>query len=135
MLANLTPFLIHWAIIAISLWVASRVFKGLRFDSTGTLVIAALLLGLANAVVRPLLVFFTLPLTLITFGLLLLVINALVLMLVAKLVNGFHLSGFWTAFWASIFISLLSLVLGAFVLGGTPDFTIQTSPAPGSTWL
>ena len=135
MLANLTPFLIHWTIIAISLWVASRVFKGLRFDSTGTLVIAALLLGLANAVVRPLLVFFTLPLTLITFGLFLLVINALVLMLVAKLVNGFHLSGFWTAFWASIFISLLSLVLGAFVLGGTPDFTIQTSPAPGSTWL
>ena len=135
MLANLTPFLLHWAITAFGLWVASHVFKGLRFDSVGTLVVSALLLGLANAVVRPLLVFLTLPLTLVTFGLFLLVINALVLMLVAKLVNGFHLSGFWTAFWASIFISLLSLVLGAFVLGGTPDVTIQTSPAPGSTWL
>ena len=135
MLANLTPFLIHWALLALGLWVCSHVFKGIRFDSTGTLAIAALVLGLANAVVRPLLVLFTLPLTLITFGLFLLVINALVLMLVAKLVNGFHLSGFWTAFWASIFMSLLSLVLGAFILGGTPDFTIQTSPAPGSTWL
>lgn len=135
MLANLTPFLLHWAITAFALWVASHVFKGLRFGSTGALVVAALLLGLANAVVRPLLVLLTLPLTLITFGLFLLVINALVLMLVAKLVNGFHLDGFWTAFWASIFMALLSLVLGAFVLGGTPEFTIQTAPAPGQLWL
>ena len=135
MLANLTPFLLHWAITAFGLWVASHVFKGLRFDSVGTLVVSALLLGLANAVVRPLLVFLTLPLTLVTFGLFLLVINALVLMLVAKLVSGFHINGFWTAFWASIFMSLLSLVLGAFVLGGTPEFIIETGPRPGSTWL
>ena len=135
MLANLSPFLLHWAITAFGLWVASHVFKRMRFDSSGALIIAALLLGLANAVVRPLLVVLTLPLTLITFGLFLLVINALVLMLVAKLVQGFHLHGFWTAFWASLFMSLLSLVLGAFVLGGTPDFTIETSPAPGRTWL
>ena len=78
--------------------------------------------------------FFTLPLTLVTFGLFLLVINALMLMLVARLVSGFHVSGFWTAFWASIFMSLLSLVLGAFILGGTPEFTIQTSPGPGG-WI
>ena len=135
MLANLTPFLLHWALTALGLWVASHVFKGMRFDNGGALLIAALLLGLANAVVRPLLVFLTLPLTLITFGLFLLVINALMLMLVAKLVKGFHLDGFWTAFWASLFMSLLSLVLGAFILGGTPEFTIETSPAPGSTWL
>ena len=118
MLANLTPVLLHWAITAFGLWVASHVFKGLRFDSVGTLVVSALLLGLANAVVRPLLVFLTLPLTLVTFGLFLLVINALVLMLVAKLVSGFHINGFWTAFWASIFMSLLSVAL-AFLLGGT----------------
>ena len=135
MLANLTPFLLHWAITAFGLWVASHVFKGLRFDTHGALGVAALLLGLANAVVRPLLVLLTLPLTLVTFGLFLLVINALVLMLVARLVRGFHLDGFWTAFWASLFMSLLSLVLGAFLLGGTPEFIIETSPAPGSTWL
>ena len=135
MLANLTPFLIHWALLALGLWICSHVFKGIRFDGGSALAVAALLLGLANAVVRPLLVFLTLPLTLITFGLFLLVINALVLMLVAKLVRGFHLDGFWTAFWASLFMSLLSLVLGAFILGGTPEFTIQTSPAPGSGWI
>jgi putative membrane protein len=135
MLANLTPFLLHWAITATSLWVASHLFKGMQFGSTSALVVSALLLGLANAVVRPLLVFFTLPLTLLTFGLFLLVINALMLLLVARLVDGFRLPGFWTAFWASIFIALLSWVLGAFVLGGTPEFTIQTAPAPGQVWL
>jgi putative membrane protein len=135
MLANLTPFLLHLAITALALWVASHLFKGIRFGSTSALVVSALLLGLANAVVRPLLVVLTLPLTLLSFGLFLLVINALMLLLVAKLVEGFKVDGFWTAFWASLFISLLSLVLGAFVLGGSPDFTIETSPAPGSVWL
>lgn len=134
-MTNLTPFLLHWALTAFALWVASHVFKGLRFNGTGALAVSALLLGLANAVVRPLLVMLTLPLTLITFGLFLLVINALVLMLVAKLVKGFQLDDFWTAFWASIFMALLSLVLGAFVLGGSPDYTIETSPGPGQVWL
>ena len=100
-----------------------------------SLIAAAVILGLVNAFVRPILTFITFPLTIITFGLFLLVINAVVLMLVAKLVNGFKVDGFWTALWASLFISLLSLVLGAFVLGGSPEFTIQTSPAPGSVWL
>ena len=134
MLANLTPFLLHWLITAFALWVASHVFKKMRFDSAGALIVSALLLGLANAVVRPLLVFLTLPLTVVTFGLFLLVINALMLMLVAKLVSGFHLDGFWTAFWASIFMALISFVLGAFILGGTPEFTIQTTPGPGG-WV
>jgi putative membrane protein len=135
MLANLSPFFLHWAITATSLWVASHLFKGMRFDSTSALVVSALLLGLTNAVVKPLLVFLTLPLTLLTFGLFLLVINALMLLLVAKLVNGFRLTGLWTALWASMFIALLSWVLGSFVLGGTPEFTIQTPTAPGQVWL
>ncbi|MGQ3001242.1 MAG: phage holin family protein [Hydrogenophaga sp.] len=135
MLTNLTPFLLHWAITGFALWVASHVFKGIQFSSTSSLVVSALLLGLANAIVRPLLVLLTLPLTLLTFGLFLLVINALMLLLVAKVVNGFKVDGFWTAFWASLFMSLLSVVLGAFVLGGSPEYTIETSPGPGSVWL
>ena len=55
--------------------------------------------------------------------------------LVARLVGGFRVDGFGTAFWASIFISLLSWVLGAFVLGGSPEYTIPTSPGPGQVWL
>jgi putative membrane protein len=135
MLTNLTPFLLHWAITGFALWVASHVFKGMQFSSTSSLVVSALLLGLANAIVRPLLVLLTLPLTLLTFGLFLLVINALMLLLVAKVVNGFKISGFWTAFWASIFMAVLSFVLGAFLLGGSPEYTIETSPGPGSVWL
>lgn len=135
MLTDLTLFLLHWAITALSLWMASHLFKGMRFSSTGALVVSALLLGLANAVVRPLLVALTLPLTLLSFGLFLLVINALMLLLVAKLVEGFKVEGFWTALWASLFIAFLSLVLGTFVLGGSPDFSIETSPAPGQVWL
>jgi len=131
MLENLTPFLVHWAITALSLWVASYVFKGLKFDKASSLVIAALLLGLANAVVKPLLIVLTLPLTLVTFGLFLLVINALMILLVAGLVRGFTVASFWTAFFASIFISLLSILIGAFV--SSPGTEIQL-PRSG-TWL
>lgn len=79
----------------------------------------------ANALVKPLLVVLTLPLTLLTFGLFLLVINALVLLLVGWLVRGFRISGFWTAFFASIFISLLSIAFGALFGGSDPATTIQ----------
>ena len=132
---HVVPFLIHWAITAVSLWLASKIFKGLKFDSAGSLVVSALLLGFVNAVVRPLLVFFTLPLTLVTFGLFLLVINALMMMLVAWLVKGFRVSGFWTAFFASIFVSLLSIVIGAVVSTQDPGAQIQLPSDRGAVWL
>jgi putative membrane protein len=125
MLQTLTPFLIHWAIIAFSLWVASHLFRGIRFDTTGALAVSALLLGFANAVVKPLLIVLTLPLTLLTFGLFLLVINALMILGVSALVRGFRVSGFWTALFASIFVSLLSLVIGSLLGSGDPATTIQ----------
>jgi putative membrane protein len=108
-MGNVTPFLAQWALTSLSLWVASYIFSGLRFTDGGSLLVAALLLGFANAIVKPLLILFTLPLTVLTMGLFLLVINALVLMLVSSLVSGFTISSFWTAFFASIFISLFSL--------------------------
>jgi putative membrane protein len=133
MLAHIGPFLLHWGITALSLWVASLVFKGLKFDTVTSLVIAALLLGLANAIVRPLLIILTLPLTLITFGLFILVINALMILLVAKLVKGFTVSSFWTAFFASIVISLLSIAIGAAVSQDDQGEEIQMPS--GTTWL
>ncbi len=133
MLDSLMPFLLHWCITGLSLWVASHVFRGLKFDDTGSLIVSALALGFANAVVKPLLIVLTLPLTLLTFGLFLLVINALMIMLVAWLVKGFKVSGFWTAFFASIFIALFSLVVGALVTDGRPDTTIEM-PHSGK-WL
>lgn len=132
MLQNLSAFFLHWAITGLSLWIASLVFKGIKFDSTGALIGSALLLGLANALVKPLLIVLTLPLTLLTFGLFLLVINALMLLLVAWFIKGFKVSGFWTALFASLFISILSIVIGGFFVGGTPDTQIQV---PSGTWL
>lgn len=134
MLDHLTPFLIHWGITALSLWAASHLFKGLKFDDASSLIVSALLLGFANAVVKPLLVLLTLPLTLITFGLFLLVINALMIMLVAALVKGFKVSSFWTAFFASIFIALLSIFIGSFITNDSPANTIQM-PQGSGTWL
>ena len=130
---HVLPFLIHWAITALSLWVASHIFKGLKFRDARALVIAALLLGLANAIVRPILVVLTLPLTLVTFGLFLLVINALMILLVAGLVRGFVVSGFWTALFASIFVSILSLLIGSVVSIGDRGAEIQLPR--GTTWI
>lgn len=134
MLDQLTPFLIHWAITALSLWVASHIFRGLRFDSAGALVVSALLLGFANAILKPLLILLTLPLTLLSFGLFLLVINALVILLVAALVRGFHISGFWTALFASVFVSVLSLLIAAMVGGGDAATQLRM-PGGEGTWL
>lgn len=116
----LYDFFINWGIMSLSLWVASFLFSGLKFSGTGTLLVSALLLGFANAILRPLMVILTLPLTLITFGLFLLVINALMIQLVAALVKGFKVSGFWTAFFASIFIAAFGFFIELMIPGSTP---------------
>jgi putative membrane protein len=109
--ADLSNFLLHWAIMSLSLWVASYLFSGIKFSGVPSLLVSALVLGFANAVIRPVLFFLTLPITLVTLGFFVLVINALMIMLVAKLVKGFQLSGFWTAFFASIFIAIFTLII------------------------
>lgn len=127
---HLIQFLLHWGVMALALWVTSTVFKGVTVADVRALLISALLLGIANAVIRPVLVFFTLPLTILTLGLFLLVINALMVMLVSTLVKGFKVSGFWTAFFASIFISIFSNVIEIFIPGGGVVFTpMHTSGA------
>lgn len=133
MLEEIRPFLVHWAITSASLWVASHLFRGIRFADTASLVLSALLLGFANAIVKPLLVVLTLPLTVLSFGFFLLVINALMVLLVSRLVRGFSVSGFWTAFFVSIFISVFSFVLAAFVLSDSTSHRIEM-PHSG-TWL
>ena len=92
------------------LWIASRVVHGISYRDTVSLVEAALLLGVINAVVRPVLVILTLPLTLVTFGLFLLVINALTLKLVTLFLHGFHVAGFWPAVWGALIVSICSWI-------------------------
>jgi putative membrane protein len=104
----MTGFFLRAAIVALGLWLATQVFPGLQFDGPGTLLAAAVLLGIVNAIVRPIAVVLTLPLTLLSLGLFLVVINAAMLGLVALLLGGFTISGFWTAMGGSLLVSITS---------------------------
>lgn len=114
---DIMNFLAHWVITSVALWVAAKLFSGMKFDSKSALLMSALALGLANAVVKPILFWLTLPLTIVTLGVFYLVLNALMLMLVAKLIHGFKLNGFWTAFFASLLIGFVSWFLELFLPG------------------
>jgi putative membrane protein len=109
-------FLLRTAVAALGLWVASQVLPGLSFDSTQKLAIAALVLGVVNAIVRPIAFVLTLPITLVTLGLFLFVLNAAMIGLVARLIPGFRIDGFWTAVLAAIIVGVISWV-GSSVIG------------------
>jgi len=87
----------------------------IRVEGMWAALVAAFLLGIVNAILRPILVFFTLPITVLTFGLFLLVINGLMLLLVSAIVRGFHVNGFWGAVLGSILISIVSWILSRFL--------------------
>ena len=108
-------FLIRLAISAFGLWIASQLVPGFRIQGTGTLVLAAFLLGLVNAVVRPLVVLLTLPLTLVTLGLFLLVVNAAMLGLVAALLDRFTISGLLPALLGWLVVSLTNWLASGYI--------------------
>lgn len=113
------PLLIRWLINTLALYVAVQVVNGVDYDGAalGLLVVAALF-GLVNATLRPLLTLLTCPLVLLTLGFFLFVINAMMLLLTGWISNqfnlGFHVTGFWPAFWAGLMVSLVSLLLTLF---------------------
>jgi len=107
-------FLIHWATVALSLWVATEIVPGIRVSSFTVLVIGALILGLVNACVRPVLVFLTLPITVVTLGIFYLVVNGLSFGLAAWLVPGFSVSGLGSAMLGALVVSVLSWFIGFF---------------------
>ena len=91
--------LIRWALNALALMLLPELLASIRVDSYSAALVSALLLGLVNALIRPLLILVTLPITLLTLGLFTLVINALLFWMVGNVVGGFHVPGFWPAFW------------------------------------
>ena len=97
--------------------VAASIIGGIRYDSVASLLGAALLLGILNAFLRPILLLLAAPLIILTLGLFIFVVNALLLYLVNDLVHGFRVNGFWSAFWGAILISLVSWMLSAFFRG------------------
>ena len=108
-------FLLRVVITAIGLWVASVWVPGVHIDSTSTLLLAGLLLGVVNAIVRPIAFILTLPITIVTLGLFLLVLNAAMVWLVNKIIPGFHAPWFMPAFLTSIIVWLVGWVASSLI--------------------
>src|SRR6202047_4970146 len=103
-------FLIRASIVALGLWLATIWVNGVSIDTPATLILAGVLLGIVNSIVRPIAILLTLPMTIVTLGLFLLVINAGMVALVAWMLPGMHVAGFWSAFWASVLVGLVRFV-------------------------
>src|SRR5579885_2724485 len=110
--------LLTWIINAVALLALPYVFSGIHVDSFITALVAALFLGLVNTLIRPILVFLTLPVTILTLGLFIFVINALLFWLVGTIVPGFTVAGFWPALFGAIVYSIISWILSALLVRG-----------------
>jgi len=109
-------FILRGLVAALGLWAATEIFQGFTIDTATTLVVAGLLLGVVNAIVRPFALLLSLPALIFTLGLFLLVVNAAMLGLVALLLPGFHIAGFWTAVGGALIVSLVSWI-GSWFIG------------------
>jgi len=107
----MAKFFIKWFVNIIALFVVIHVVAGVSVDSAETVFIAALILGLLNAFLRPFILIVTLPITILTFGAFTLIINAFLFYMAAKFVPGFTVAGFWNAFWAALLFSIISALL------------------------
>jgi len=124
-----TAFVLRAVFAALGLWLATEWVDGIAVDSAATLLMAGLLLGVVNATVRPLLMLLTLPLALFTLGFFLLVINAWMVGLVAWMLDGVTVAGFWPALWTSIIISLAGM-LGNALFGQSREVRIDVRRGP-----
>lgn len=103
--------ILQWLLSALALLAVTYLYSGVRVDSFTSALIAAAVIGLLNLIVRPVLVLLTLPVTVVTLGLFLFVINALMFWAASGLLGGFHVSGFWAALLGSLLYSLLGLLI------------------------
>jgi len=106
----MSGFLVRTLITALGLWLADAILPGIDIETPGTLILAALLMGLVNALVRPIAIVLTFPITMVTLGLFLLVINAAMFGLVAAFLEGFRVSGFFAALFGWLIVSFTSMV-------------------------
>ncbi|MER3425379.1 MAG: hypothetical protein C4293_21240 [Nitrospiraceae bacterium] len=107
--------LIRFFVTGVAVFLAGQIIPGIQVDTFGAGLAAAILLALLNALVRPILYLFSLPLIILTLGLFMVVINALLLHIVAWLVKGFTVTGFWPSFWGALLISIVSTILNLWV--------------------
>ena len=113
---------IQWVVNVVALFVVTRSITGVTIDNWKAVITAALAIFVLNASIKPLLFILTLPLNVASLGIFTLVINGLVFFLAAKMVKGFHVIDFWSAFWAAVIFSLVSLL---FRLALGPKFSFR----------
>jgi putative membrane protein len=104
-------FLLRWFVTTIAVLFVAQFMPGIEVESVTGLILAALILGVLNAFLKPLMVILTLPLTLFTFGLFIFVINGIILYLTSLIVHGFDIANIWIAIIASVFISIVSTII------------------------
>jgi putative membrane protein len=109
--------LVTWVLNALALLALPYIFDSIRIEGFYTALITALVLGLVNALIRPILIVLTLPLNILTLGLFTFVINGLLFWFVASFVKGFYVAGFWPAFWGALVYCIVSWALSALILG------------------
>ena len=119
-------FLLKWFITAVSIFIVANIFGIIHIENLKALVLAALILGILNAILRPILIILTLPINIFTLGLFTLVINGFLLYVVAGLVSGFEIASFWRAFLAALLISVVNALI---------NFLIHKEPQVGITYV
>ena len=118
--SSVTQLLVRWLVLALGVVLAAKLVDGISYTDVGTLLVVVVLLSFFNAILKPLLLLFTLPFILLTMGLGVIVINALLFLWVGKLVDGFHVAGFWVAVKGAIVVSLTNLIVSALVRSPKP---------------
>jgi len=109
-------FLARWGISALSIFIVAHIVRGIEVSSTATVLVIALVLGIINAFLRPLVLLITLPINILTLGIFTFFINGAMFYLVSKIVKGFTITDFWTAFWGYILFSIISFLLSLLVI-------------------
>lgn len=116
--------LIRWFVTTLAILAVPYLISGVRVEGIGSALLVAAVLGILNALIRPVLILLTLPLTIVTMGLFILVINALLFQLAGAIVSGVHIASFWSALFASIVVSLVSWMLNSAIAGGGGETTV-----------
>lgn len=112
--------LLRWSIIALGVALSTHLVPGITYDNGVTLLVVVVLLSLFNAILKPLLVIFTLPFVVLSLGLGIWLINALLFLAVSRLVDGFHVRDFWAAMWGSLIVSVTNIVLSGLLKSRKP---------------
>jgi putative membrane protein len=125
-----SSFLLRWMVTTVGVLVAANIVDGIRYESIVGLVVASLLLGIFNSILRPIMFLLSLPLMILTLGLFTFVINGLMLYLVGQIVKSFHVAGFWPAFKGALVISIVSFLANGLIGRGESKPSGPRPPTP-----